>query len=176
MKRYGLTLHPTLQNMNFFSFWGSFLPSWIRIRIHWPDWIRIQSGSGSRSGSETLNFIYLYFNCQKEDIHILTCFLLIIYKLTCTSDYIFWCIYRTFGNVSTGSDPPPRSFLNSGTLIVIIFTCIYGWMRKIHIIYITVCILYILSFSTHQALVVWDMTLHLKRQYVKDTLVNQVYW
>jgi hypothetical protein len=25
--------HPTLQNMNFFSFCGSFLPSWIRIRI-----------------------------------------------------------------------------------------------------------------------------------------------
>ncbi len=29
----------------FFYFCGSFLPSWIR--IHWPDWIRIQSGSGS---------------------------------------------------------------------------------------------------------------------------------
>ncbi len=27
----------------------------IWIRIHWPDWIRIQSGSGSRSGSETLH-------------------------------------------------------------------------------------------------------------------------
>ncbi len=26
----------------------------IRIGIHWPDWIRIQTGSGSRSGSETL--------------------------------------------------------------------------------------------------------------------------
>ena len=25
--------HPTLQNMNFFYFGGSFLPSWIRIRI-----------------------------------------------------------------------------------------------------------------------------------------------
>jgi hypothetical protein len=25
--------HPTLQNMNFFYFCGSFLPSWIRIRI-----------------------------------------------------------------------------------------------------------------------------------------------
>ncbi len=25
--------NPTLQNMNFFSFYGSFLPSWIRIRI-----------------------------------------------------------------------------------------------------------------------------------------------
>jgi hypothetical protein len=35
-----------------FYFCGSFLPSWIR--IHWPDWIRIQSGSGSGSGSETL--------------------------------------------------------------------------------------------------------------------------
>ena len=29
--------------LNFFYFCGSFLPS--RIRIHWPDWIRIQSGS-----------------------------------------------------------------------------------------------------------------------------------
>jgi hypothetical protein len=39
--------HPTLQNINFkkkFSYCGSFLPSWIR--IHWPDWIQIQSGSG----------------------------------------------------------------------------------------------------------------------------------
>ncbi len=35
---------------NFFYFCGSFLPSWIR--IHWPDWIRIQLGSGS--GSVTL--------------------------------------------------------------------------------------------------------------------------
>ncbi len=25
----------------FFYFYGSFLPSWIRIRIRWPDWIRI---------------------------------------------------------------------------------------------------------------------------------------
>jgi hypothetical protein len=60
--------HPTLQNMNFFYFCGAFLPSWIRIRIpnsdpdsefgsgfrirfriHWPDWIRIQSGSGSET-------------------------------------------------------------------------------------------------------------------------------
>jgi hypothetical protein len=29
--------HPTLQNMNFFSFCGSFLPSWIRIRIRIPN-------------------------------------------------------------------------------------------------------------------------------------------
>ncbi len=35
-----------------FYFCGPFLPSWIRIRIHWPDWIRIQSRSGS--GSATL--------------------------------------------------------------------------------------------------------------------------
>ena len=41
--------HPALQNrkfLNFFYFCGSFLLSWIRIRIririHWPDWIRIQ--------------------------------------------------------------------------------------------------------------------------------------
>ncbi len=33
--------------LNFLNFPGSFLPSWIRIRIHWPDWIRIQYGSGS---------------------------------------------------------------------------------------------------------------------------------
>ncbi len=33
----------------FFYFGWSFLPSWIRIRIHWPDWIRIQFGSGSAS-------------------------------------------------------------------------------------------------------------------------------
>ncbi len=47
--------HPTLQNMNyfFFTFVGHFCPPGfgsgfrIRIRIHWPDWIRIQSGSGS---------------------------------------------------------------------------------------------------------------------------------
>ncbi len=40
-----------------FYFCGSFLPSWIRIRIriHGPDWIRIQS----RSGSETLVFSIL---------------------------------------------------------------------------------------------------------------------
>ncbi len=33
----------------FVYFCGSFMPSWIRIRIriHRPDWIRIQSGSGS---------------------------------------------------------------------------------------------------------------------------------
>ena len=40
-----------------FYFCGSFLPSWIRsgvwirIRIHWLDWIRIQSGSGYGSGT-----------------------------------------------------------------------------------------------------------------------------
>jgi hypothetical protein len=41
----------------FFSFFSRFLwvilPSWIRIRIHWPDWIRIQSGSGSETLHET---------------------------------------------------------------------------------------------------------------------------
>ncbi len=43
--------------MNFkkkIHFCGSFLPFWIRIRIHWPDWIRIQSGSGYGSESSTL--------------------------------------------------------------------------------------------------------------------------
>ncbi len=46
---------------NFFYFFGSFLPSWIR--IHRPDWIRIQS----RSGSATLVF-YRCFE-KKEDLH-----------------------------------------------------------------------------------------------------------
>ncbi len=38
--------HPALQNMNFINFIhfrGSFLSSWIRIRLHWPNWIQIQS-------------------------------------------------------------------------------------------------------------------------------------
>ncbi len=35
-------------NFKIFSYYcGAFLPSWIRIQIHWPDWIRIQSKSGS---------------------------------------------------------------------------------------------------------------------------------
>ncbi len=40
------------------SWFFLFLSSWIRIliRIHWPDWIRIQSGFGS--GSETLIFVF----------------------------------------------------------------------------------------------------------------------
>ncbi len=38
-----------------FCFYGSFLPSWIRIWIHWPDWIRIQCGS------ETLPYITCFF-------------------------------------------------------------------------------------------------------------------
>ncbi len=44
--------------LNFVYFCESFLPSRIRIRIrtHWPDWIRIQSGSGS----ETLPILVLY--------------------------------------------------------------------------------------------------------------------
>jgi hypothetical protein len=53
--------HIGLQNMKFlifFYFCGSSLPSWIRfrirIRIHWPDWIRIQFGSGSG----TLHILY----------------------------------------------------------------------------------------------------------------------
>ncbi len=41
----------------FSYFCGSFLPSWIRIRILWPDWIRIQSRSGYGSGSATLERI-----------------------------------------------------------------------------------------------------------------------
>ncbi len=37
----------TWKFLTFFFFWGSFLPSWIW--IYWPDWIRIQSGSGSET-------------------------------------------------------------------------------------------------------------------------------
>jgi hypothetical protein len=40
--------HPTLQNMNFYKFFSTFVGHF----CHWPDCIRIQSGSGS--GSETL--------------------------------------------------------------------------------------------------------------------------
>ncbi len=40
-------------NLFFFQFCSSFLPSWIRIRILWPDWIRIPSGS------ETLDDVHL---------------------------------------------------------------------------------------------------------------------
>ncbi len=49
--------HPTLQNMNFYKFFSTLVGHFclpgsgsglrIRIRIHWPDWIRIQYGSGS---------------------------------------------------------------------------------------------------------------------------------
>ncbi len=69
--------HPTLQNMNFknfFYFCGSFLPSWIRIRSHWPDWIRIESGSGS----ETLFATYGTTSCfgsLKEVLFIYSVFL-----------------------------------------------------------------------------------------------------
>ncbi len=52
----------------FFYFCGSCLPPWfrIRIRIHWPDWIRIQSGSGS----ETLSKIdaSLCWTCSFTDL------------------------------------------------------------------------------------------------------------
>ncbi len=44
--------HELLQH--FFYFCGSFLPSWIR--IHRPDWIRIQSGSGSATLIQRLTF------------------------------------------------------------------------------------------------------------------------
>jgi hypothetical protein len=33
--------HPALKTWNF-NFCGSVLPCWIRIQIHWPDWIRIR--------------------------------------------------------------------------------------------------------------------------------------
>ncbi len=44
-----------------FYFCGSFLPSWIRIRNHWPDWIRIQSGSGSETLLTRVQPIWLFF-------------------------------------------------------------------------------------------------------------------
>ncbi len=45
--RYRRSFQPfkTWNFLIFFYSCGSFLPSWIWIRIHWPDWIRIQSGS-----------------------------------------------------------------------------------------------------------------------------------
>jgi hypothetical protein len=58
--------HPTLKNMNFYKFFPTFgviftlldpdpdSESGFRIRIHWPDWIRIQSGSGSETLTGTL--------------------------------------------------------------------------------------------------------------------------
>jgi hypothetical protein len=47
--------HPAIPNLkfiNFSLFCGSFKPSWIR--IHWPDWIRIRSGSGSETLPEAI--------------------------------------------------------------------------------------------------------------------------
>ena len=41
---------------NFFYFCGSFLPSWIR--IHRPDWIRIQSGSGPWSATLLISSLH----------------------------------------------------------------------------------------------------------------------
>ncbi len=51
--------HPKLQNMNFKHFFSTFVGNFcppgsgsgfrIRIQIHWPHWIRIQSGSGSET-------------------------------------------------------------------------------------------------------------------------------
>ncbi len=60
--------HPTLQNMNFYKFFSTFVGHFcppgsgsrfrIRIRIHRPDWIRIQSGSGSATLIKWLCSIY----------------------------------------------------------------------------------------------------------------------
>ncbi len=36
------SLQPSKENIHF-NFVGNFCPFWIRIRIHWPDWMRIQS-------------------------------------------------------------------------------------------------------------------------------------
>ncbi len=63
--------HPTLQNMNFSTFVGHFCPPGsgsgfrirIRIRIHVPNWIRIQSGSGS----ETLWGIFKHKRTNKSN-------------------------------------------------------------------------------------------------------------
>ncbi len=41
----------------FFYFCGSFLPSWIRIRIHWRDWIRILSGSETLEETKLENIV-----------------------------------------------------------------------------------------------------------------------
>ncbi len=64
----------TLKFLNFFYFCGSFLPFLIRIRIHWPYWIRIQSGSGTlgaRSNSLSWSRFMLpihYFEIVKNHI------------------------------------------------------------------------------------------------------------
>ncbi len=68
--RGGGGLHPLYEAGNFFFFCGSFLPSCIRIRIHWPDWIRIQSGSGSAT------LIYTMLWCTTRAT---TCLIKIIY-------------------------------------------------------------------------------------------------
>ncbi len=69
--------HPTFQNMNFFYFCGSFLPSWIRIRIPNTDpdplarlntdpiRIRIRNPASKRLGPDSLN--------QDSDIHRSAC-------------------------------------------------------------------------------------------------------
>ncbi len=61
-------VHPTLQNMNFYKFFSTFVGHFcppgsgsrfrIRIRINRPDWIRIQSGSGSETLIKWLYSIY----------------------------------------------------------------------------------------------------------------------
>ncbi len=47
---YRRNLQPSKENIQHFNIWnflsltfGSFLPSWIQIRIHWPNWIRIRN-------------------------------------------------------------------------------------------------------------------------------------
>ncbi len=49
---YKRSYHPSKENIQHSKTWNFlhffyFCGSWIRIRIRWPDWIRIQSGSGS---------------------------------------------------------------------------------------------------------------------------------
>ncbi len=58
--------HPTLQKHEFFILlWVIFALLRTRIRIHWPDWIRTQSGSGSETllqdmdSLRVLNDIYM---------------------------------------------------------------------------------------------------------------------
>ncbi len=51
--------HSALQNMKFhkfFLFLGHFCPPGSGSGIHWPDWIRIQSGSGSETLMKCLHF------------------------------------------------------------------------------------------------------------------------
>ncbi len=74
--------HPTLQNMNFYKFFSTFVGHFcppgsgsgfrIRIRIHWPDWIHIQSGSRSETLFSNGLAVSLAYRGRKEVFF--TCF------------------------------------------------------------------------------------------------------